>query len=93
MVTVETLAAGVYNWNKEDQARLERNKILYQGELFQALRFCRFRNGRHTRVHLVITEEDWIRLFENAVQNGVFSSESRNAMMACLQENRSKDEK
>jgi hypothetical protein len=77
MHTISKLRVGTYDWpNSTDQARIERNSFLFCGEVFEGLRFCKFRNGRHTRVHLVISEGEWVELFRDAVQNGVFSTET-----------------
>ena len=63
--------------NGGDVARIERNLFAREnGDTFEALRFCKQRNGRHNRVHLVIGEEEFVRLFANAVEQGVFESQS-----------------
>ena len=78
MLTLEQLAVGVYNWEDDgsEQARIERNRFALNGRTWEALRFCKNRNGRHNRVHLVIEEEHFVDLFRDAVQNGVFSAET-----------------
>lgn len=76
MVTIEQRAVGVFNWGDNDQARIERNVFAQDGEIREALRFCKNRNGRHNRVHLVIEEKDFVDLFRSAVQNGVFQEET-----------------
>ncbi len=74
MVTVEQRAVGVFNWDgKPEQARIERNLVALDGRSWEALRFCKNKNGRHNRVHLVIEEECFVELFRSAVENGVFS--------------------
>ena len=75
MVTLRHLAAGKYRWNKREEARLERNLFALDGNTFEALRFCKYKNGRHTRVHLVIGTEEFLPLFRDAVENGVFDRE------------------
>jgi hypothetical protein len=86
MITVEQRAVGVFNWDEDgkEQARIERNVFLREGEVWEALRFCKNRNGRHNRVHLVIKEEDFVDLFRSAIENGVFQpkivSELRNIL-------------
>ncbi len=73
MVTVEQRAAGTFDWNGTEQARIERNLCVLNGRSWEALRFCKNKNGRHNRVHLVIEEENFVELFHSAVENGVFS--------------------
>jgi hypothetical protein len=88
MVTVEHRAVGTFEWNDRDQARIERNLVALDGKSWEALRFCKSRNGRHNRVHLVITEEDFVQLFADAVKNGVFSDEAIRRMGATLSNRR-----
>jgi hypothetical protein len=76
MVTIEQRAVGVFDWGQDEQARIERNVFAQDGEIREALRFCKNRNGRHNRVHLVIEERDFVDLFRSAVQNGVFQEET-----------------
>ena len=73
MVTVEQRAAGTFDWNGTEQARIERNLCVLNGRSWEALRFCKNKNGRHNRVHLVIEEQNFVELFRSAVENGVFS--------------------
>ncbi len=73
MVTLDRRAAGVYRWNARDEARIERNLVAFEGETFEALRFCKNRDGRHNRVHLVIREAEFVHLFRSAAEKGVFS--------------------
>lgn len=78
MSTIRQLAVGTHDWeDSPDQARIERNLFHRDGEEpLEALRFCKNRNGRHNRVHLVITEEEFIPLFRSAVENGVFHEDT-----------------
>jgi hypothetical protein len=74
MVTVEQRAVGTYDWEgTAQQARIERNLFALNGRSWEALRFCKNKNGRHNRVHLVIEEHNFVELFRSAVENGVFS--------------------
>ncbi len=73
MITVQHKAAGKFNWDDTEQARIERNVFALDGKTWEGLRFCKNRNGRHNRVHLVIEEENFVELFRDAVKNGVFS--------------------
>jgi hypothetical protein len=88
MTTIEHRAAGTFQWNQRDQARIERNLVALDGKSWEALRFCKSRNGRHNRVHLVITEDDFVQLFDDAVKNGVFSEDAIRKMRATLSEHR-----
>lgn len=76
MITVEQRAVGVYDWDEKDQARIERNLFALNGESWEGLRFCKNRNGRHNRVHLVIGEAEFVELFRDAVKKGVFHAET-----------------
>ena len=88
MVTVEHRAVGTFEWNDRDQARIERNLVALDGKSWEALRFCKSRNGRHNRVHLVITEEDFVLLFDDAVKKGVFSPAAIQKLRAALGDDR-----
>jgi len=88
MVTVQQKAVGKFNWDDSDQARIERNVFALNGKTWEGLRFCKNRNGRHNRVHLVIEEEDFVELFQDAVKNGVFSRQTLQAMRKTLGEER-----
>jgi hypothetical protein len=72
MITIEQRAAGSYHWDDRDEARIERNLFALGGETWEGLRFCKNRNGRHNRVHLVIGEQEFVDLFRDAVEKGVF---------------------
>ena len=75
MKTVRKIAAGSFPWKNrnKDVARIEKNLFALDGETFEALRFCKSRNGRHNRIHLVVSEEEFVALFEDSVRNGVFT--------------------
>lgn len=88
MVTIEQRAVGVFNWGDDEQARIERNVFAQDGEIREALRFCKNRNGRHNRVHLVIEERDFIDLFRSAVQNGVFQEETLQKLRGIVDQRR-----
>jgi hypothetical protein len=88
MVTVEQRAAGVFDWTGNGQARIERNLFALNGETWEALRFCKSRNGRHNRVHLVIGESDFIELFRDAIRNGVFHQETLDQLRKILGQQR-----
>jgi hypothetical protein len=86
MVTVEQRAVGKFDWDEEEQARIERNVVALGGKTWEALRFCKNRNGRHNRVHLVIEEKNFPALFRSAVENGVFSEDTLQELRAALGE-------
>lgn len=96
MVTVEKRAVGTYDWPDKPglQARIERNVFAYKGDRVnsswtgEALRFCKSRNGRHNRVHLVIAEDGFVDLFRDAVKNDVFHAETLEKLRAILGERR-----
>jgi len=85
MITVEQRAVGTFDWDASQQARIERNLFALNGRSWEALRFCKSKNGRHNRVHLVIEEESFVELFRSAVEHGVFSGESLRSMRAILE--------
>src|SRR5271169_3621811 len=72
MITLEQRAVGTYSWDEHDEARIERNLFALNGDTWEALRFCKNRDGRHNRVHLVIGESEFVNLFRDAVAKGVF---------------------
>jgi hypothetical protein len=88
MITVEQKAVGRFDWDDSEQARIERNVFALNGRTLEALRFCKNRNGRHNRVHLVIQEEDFVELFRDAVKNGVFSPQTLQGLRTALGEDR-----
>jgi hypothetical protein len=88
MITIEQRAVGVFNWDVDEQARIERNVFAQDGEIREALRFCKNRNGRHNRVHLVIEEKDFVDLFRSAVENGVFQEETVQKLRGILEQRR-----
>ncbi|MEE8200532.1 MAG: hypothetical protein V3R29_05105 [Candidatus Acidoferrales bacterium] len=84
MITVRQVAYGKHRWNEQDEARIERNLFAMDGETWEGLRFCKYRNGRHNRVHLVITEDDFVELFGDAVSNGVFHEQTLTQLRSIL---------
>lgn len=85
MVTIEQRAVGRFRWDKHEEARIERNLFARNGKTWEALRFCKNKNGRHNRVHLVIEEENFPELFEDAVRNGVFHQETLTRLRKALE--------
>ncbi len=73
MITIEQRAVGVYKWNSAEEARIERNLFAFKGDTWEGIRFCKNRRGRHLRVHLVVQEDEFVELFRDAVQKGVFT--------------------
>jgi hypothetical protein len=84
MFTVEQRAVGSFHWDKEEEARIERNLFALEGDTWEALRFCKNRNGRHNRVHLVIGESEFVELFRDAVEKGVFHQQTLERLRAIL---------
>ena len=86
MKTLKHLRVGELDLdNGGDVARIERNRFADEnGETFEALRFCKNRHGRHHRVHLVIKEEAFVELFEDAIKKGVFHEDSIEKLFAFL---------
>jgi hypothetical protein len=84
MITLEQRAVGSYKWDEHDEARIERNLFALDGDTWEGLRFCKNRDGRHNRVHLVISEDEFVDLFRDAVANGVFRSQTLERLRAIL---------
>ena len=84
MNTLKHLAVGVLQRAEGEEARIERNLFEMDGETFEALRFCKNSNGRHSRVHLVVEEPEFVSLFQEAVKNGVFRQETLDRLRAVL---------
>lgn len=84
MITLEQRAAGSYYWDEHDEARIERNLFALNGDTWEGLRFCKNRDGRHNRVHLVIGEEEFVDLFRDAVEKGVFHQPTLERLRAIL---------
>lgn len=86
MNTIKHLAVGAVPLNARDQARIERNLFAEDGDTFEALRFCKNRNGRHNRVHLVIKESGFVNLFADAVRKQVFGEATLVALLDILKQ-------
>jgi hypothetical protein len=84
MITLEHRAVGAYRWDDRDEARIERNLFALNGNTWEGLRFCKNRNGRHNRVHLVIGEPEFVDLFRDAVEKGVFHEHTLEQLRAIL---------
>lgn len=82
---IKHLAVASFPRGKGEEARIERNLFVREGETLEALRFCSNRGGRHSRVHLVITEQDFASLFAHAVETGVFGEATLAALRAALE--------
>lgn len=86
MSKIKELAFGSLDLNRRgDVARIEKNLFAENGDTFVALRFCKNRNGRHNRVHLVIPEQAFTQLFEDAAEKGVFAEETLNRLLHFLE--------
>jgi hypothetical protein len=84
MITLEQRAVGSFHWDEQDEARIERNLFALDGDTWEGLRFCKNRNGRHNRVHLVIGEAEFVDLFRDAVAKGVFHAQTLDQLRAIL---------
>jgi len=85
MSRVEEKAVGVCRLDEQNEGRIERNIFARDGEAWEALRFCKNKNGRHNRVHLVLDEENFVALFQDAVKNGVFHQETLDRLKMILE--------
>ena len=86
MNTIEQRAVGVCHLDEHNEGRIERNLFQANGTTWEALRFCKNKDGRHNRVHLVIDEEQFVQLFRDAVKNGVFSPWTLRKLMVIVGE-------
>jgi hypothetical protein len=86
MNTIEQRAVGSCQLDEHNQGRIERNLFQVNGTTWEALRFCKNKDGQHNRVHLVIGEEKFVELFRDAVKNGVFSPPTLGKLMVMLSE-------
>jgi len=86
MNTIESRAVGTCQLDDRNQGRIERNLFAVNGGTWEALRFCKNKDGQHNRVHLVIDEENFVELFRNAVKNGVFSPRTLAELRVILEE-------
>jgi len=84
MSTIQHRAVGVCQLNDHDEGRIERNLFAVNGGTWEALRFCKNKDGQHNRVHLVIDEAKFVELFQDAVNNGVFHQETIDRLKAVL---------
>ncbi len=86
MNTIESRAVGTCQLDDRNQGRIERNLFAVNGGTWEALRFCKNKDGQHNRVHLVIDEANFVELFRNAVENGVFSPRTLAELRVILEE-------
>src|SRR5258708_33684099 len=86
MNTIESRAVGKRQLDDHNEGRIERNLFAVNGGTWEALRFCKNKDGQHNRVHLVIDEENFVELFRNAVKNGVFHPRTLGELMVILGE-------
>ena len=92
MRTKQIIAVGQHKWDDGSTARIERNNAVFfwgdsEVSVSNVLRFCkRGSEGQFNRVHLVITEDDFISLFRDAVSNRVFASETLHSMQKIIME-------
>jgi hypothetical protein len=86
MNTIERRAVGVCQLDDHNDGRIERNLFQVNGTTWEALRFCKTKDGAHNRVHLVIDERGFVELFRDAVKNGVFSPRTLADLKIILEE-------
>jgi hypothetical protein len=86
MNTIENRAVGTCELDDHNEGRIERNLFAVDGGTWEALRFCKNKDGQHNRVHLVIAEEKFVELFRSAVKNGVFRPHTLGKLMVILGE-------
>ncbi|MGB6199100.1 MAG: hypothetical protein WA871_01090 [Candidatus Acidiferrales bacterium] len=84
MSRVQQKAVGVCRLDDQNEGRIERNVFAVNGGMWEALRFCKNKNGRHNRVHLVLDEENFVDLFQDAVRNGVFHQKTLDRLKVIL---------
>jgi hypothetical protein len=85
MNTIEQRAVGVCHLDEHNQGRIERNLFQVNGTTWEALRFCKNKDGQHNRVHLVLDENKFVQLFEDAVKNGVFHQQTIDRLKMVLE--------
>lgn len=86
MCTIENHAVGKCQLDEHNEARIERNLFATSEGTWEALRFCKNKDGQHNRVHLVIDEDKFVELFRDAVKNGVFQPQTLGKLMAIMDE-------
>ncbi len=85
MNTIEQRAVGVCTLDEHNEGRIERNLFNVNGTTWEALRFCKNKDGQHNRVHLVLDEDKFVELFEDAVKNGVFHQQTMDRLKMILE--------
>jgi len=85
MITLERRAVGVCHLDGHNEGRIERNLFHANGTTWEALRFCKNKDGQHNRVHLVLDEGKFVDLFADAVRNGVFHQQTIERMKVILE--------
>ena len=85
MNTIENRAVGTCQLDDHNEGRIERNLFAVSGGTWEALRFCKNKDGRHNRVHLVLDEDKFVELFEDAVKNGVFHQQTVDRLKMILE--------
>lgn len=86
MNTIESRAVGSCQLDDHNEGRIERNLFAVNGGTWEALRFCKNKDGQHNRVHLVLDEEKFVELFRDAVKNGVFRPGTLGELRVILEE-------
>lgn len=86
MNTIENRAVGTCQLDDHNEGRIERNLFATNGGTWEALRFCKNKDGQHNRVHLVLDEDKFVELFRDAVRNGVFHARTLAELRVILEE-------
>src|SRR6202158_4901519 len=86
MSTIESRAVGACKLDDNNDGRIEQNLLAVNVGTWEALRFCKNKDGQHNRVHLVIDEEKFVELFRDAVKNGVFGPRTLGELMVIMNE-------
>jgi hypothetical protein len=74
--TIQQRAVGVRHLNEHNEGRLERNPFHVECTTWEALRFCKNKDGPHSFLLLVLDEDKFVEPFEDAVNNSAFPLQS-----------------
>jgi hypothetical protein len=92
MRTIEVVSYGEHQWRgPEHAARIERARVLFsdKNRVKEVLKFCYLKGGRHARTHLTIDPEEFVDLFQSAVEAGVFPADVLKELFKVLKKSQS----
>jgi hypothetical protein len=95
MRTMEILCHGEHSWrtppDPDNAARIELVKVIFSNErrARDLLKFCYLKDGRHARTHLTIDPEEFVELFQSAVEAGVFPADVLKELFKVLKKSQS----